>query len=55
MKAGMNPEGSNVSVDSLKTDFINDMCEYWKGAADIPVSADKETNIFEDISGLFGK
>ena len=40
---------------SLKTAFINDLCDYWKTTADIPLSASKEENIFEEIGSLFRK
>lgn len=40
---------------SLKTAFINDLCDYWKTTADIPLSAAKEENIFEEIGSLFRK
>ncbi len=55
LKAGMKPEDT-VTIESLKMDFINDLCEYWKTAADVPLSdGSKEDSIFAEIGSLFGK
>lgn len=43
------------SAETLKIEFINDVCGFWKSATDaIPAEA-KEENIFDDIGSLFGK
>ncbi|MBR2801525.1 MAG: hypothetical protein IKE21_02870 [Erysipelotrichaceae bacterium] len=57
LKSGVKPEEKEVTPRSLKIDFINDICEYWKAeTAEISVSAGaKEENIFEDIGNLFSK
>ncbi len=55
MHAGLKEDGSNSTPDSLKVDFINDMCEYWKSASEINVTAAKDENILQDIVGLFSK
>jgi hypothetical protein len=56
-KEGLNPDGKGSTFESLKIDFINDVCGFWKTAAsEISVSAGaKEENIFEDMGSLFGK
>ena len=54
LKAGAKPD-ETVSIESIKADFINDMSEYWKGAADVPLEAGREENIFDDFGSLFGK
>ncbi len=54
LKAGKKPE--DVTEDSLKIDFINDMSEYWKTeTVSITEAGAKEENIFADFAGLFGK
>lgn len=55
MKEGLKPEGKELTSESVKMDFINDMCEYWRSASDIPLSAVKDVSIFEDIGNLFSK
>ncbi len=56
-KEGMKKEESDISSDSLKINFINDICEYWKSIATAMSVSDgaKEDNILEDIINLFGK
>ena len=55
-KAGLVPEESITSSETLKINFINDLCEYWKSASEISVEdSSKEDSIFQDISSLFGK
>ncbi|MBR2844589.1 MAG: hypothetical protein IKF00_05195 [Solobacterium sp.] len=56
MHAGLQEDGTVSTPDSLKVDFINDMCGYWKAASEINVAAGaKEENIVQDIVGLFSK
>ena len=57
MKSGVKGKETDVTFESLKVDFVNDMSEYWKtetagvaGGAEV-----KEENIFEDIGSLFHK
>ncbi len=55
LKAGETQGTEGRTSASLKTAFINDLCDYWKTTADIPLSAAKEENIFEEIGSLFHK
>ncbi|MDO4414388.1 MAG: hypothetical protein Q4C20_04870 [Erysipelotrichaceae bacterium] len=55
MKEGLKPEGKELTEESVRIDFINDMCEYWRSASDIPLNAVKDVNIFEDIGNLLSK
>ena len=55
LKAGETQGTEGRTSASLKTAFINDLCDYWKTTADIPLSAAKEENIFEEIGSLFRK
>ena len=57
LKSGAAKENPDVTVNSLKIDFINDMCALWKdettGIANSPGA--KDENIFEEIGALFKK
>ena len=55
LKAGETQGAEGRTSASLKTAFINDLCDYWKTTADIPLSTAKEENIFEEIGSLFHK
>ena len=57
LEAGMTQQDANVSTETIKRDFINDMCTYWKSVTtEIPSgSAAKEENILEDFIGLIHK
>ncbi len=53
--AGVKSEESGAINESLKIDFINDMCEYWKTTSSeiaVPTSP-KDENIFAEFSSLF--
>ncbi len=52
-RAGLKSDQPDLSVQSLKIDFINDICDYWKAASDISESEAREENIFQDLKGLF--
>ena len=56
MKEGIKTTDAATSVEALKTEFINDVCDYWKTVtSEIATSSSaKEENIFEDISKIFG-
>ena len=52
-RAGLKSDQPDLSVQSLKIDFINDICDYWKAASDISESEAREENICQDLKGLF--
>ena len=52
LKEGKTAKEAGTTFESLKIDFINSMCDYWKSAA-TEIDISKEENIFEGIGSLF--
>jgi len=52
LKEGKTAKEAGTTLESLKIDFINSMCDYWKSAA-TEIDISKEENIFEGIGSLF--
>jgi hypothetical protein len=54
-RAGLKTDEPALTTESLKINFINDMCNYWKSASEISESEAKEDNIFQELGDLFKK
>ena len=53
-KQKMTPEEAEQLLDSLKQDFINEICEYWNKSAEefADQVLSKEENLFQEIGKM---